>query len=123
MLHMLILSHVHIRSHCTPDKLRATSKSHVHKAIEFDEGTLAIREASFIGRGDLTRESAEEAPFVGPEAIVYLREKLGLTQGQLAEEIGTTKQSIINWEGDKSAPQAKYRKRLAKLQEQAKGKG
>lgn len=39
-----------------------------------------------------------------PERIKYLRQTQGLNQVQLADKLGTTKQSISNWENDNIVP-------------------
>ena len=39
-----------------------------------------------------------------PERIKYLRQTRELNQVQLAEKLGTTKQSISNWENDNIVP-------------------
>ena len=38
------------------------------------------------------------------QRISELRKKNGLTQEQLAEELGTTRQAISKWESEKSSP-------------------
>ena len=42
-----------------------------------------------------------------PRAIWYLRTQLGLTQEDFAEALGTTRQTIINWERGHQTPSNK----------------
>lgn len=46
--------------------------------------------------------------------IKALRKKAGLTQAQLAEEIGTIRTAIANWESGRSNPRAVELPNLAK---------
>ena len=45
--------------------------------------------------------------------LKYLRKKEGLTQQQLADVMGTTKKTVIAWEGKKTAIPAPITKRIA----------
>ena len=47
-----------------------------------------------------------------PERIKYLRQTQGLNQVQLADKLGTTKQSISNWENDNIVPSVDMLKKL-----------
>lgn len=48
-----------------------------------------------------------------PERIKYLRQTQGINQVQLAEKLGTTKQSISNWENDNIVPSIDMLERIA----------
>lgn len=43
------------------------------------------------------------------------RERLGLSQEQLAQQVGVSQQSIANWEANTSSPRAERRKRLQEV--------
>ena len=48
-----------------------------------------------------------------PERIKYLRQTQGLNQVQLADKLGTTKQSISNWENDNIVPSVDMLEKIA----------
>ena len=48
-----------------------------------------------------------------PERIKYLRQTRELNQVQLAEKLGTTKQSISNWENDNIVPSVDMLEKIA----------
>ncbi len=49
------------------------------------------------------------------EEVFNIRKRLGLTQAQLAHEIGTSVVSVSRWENNKSSPILAYVKALEKL--------
>ena len=49
------------------------------------------------------------------EKIYTLRTKSGMTQEQLAEKMGVSRQAISKWESDVSAPELNKLKSLANL--------
>jgi transcriptional regulator with XRE-family HTH domain len=52
--------------------------------------------------------------------IVALRKKLGITQRQLAEEIGSTPATVARWETGQHVPRGGYLKALLELEKKAK---
>ena len=48
-----------------------------------------------------------------PERIKYLRQTQGLNQVQLPDKLGTTKQSISNWENDNIVPSVDMLEKIA----------
>lgn len=60
-------------------------------------------------------EAEEIAPFVSSEMVKEIREKLGLTQQELANKIGAGERTIKTWEAGDSAPQDEFRKKLWEL--------
>ena len=48
-----------------------------------------------------------------PERMKYLRQTQGLNQVQLADKLGTTKQSISNWENDNIVPSVDMLEKIA----------
>lgn len=50
-----------------------------------------------------------------PQRLARERQRLELTQIELATEIGTTKRSVVNWEGGASSPSASVLERYAQL--------
>ena len=49
------------------------------------------------------------------EKILNLRKKANLSQEQLAEKLGVTRQTISNWELNESSPDLKQGKELSKI--------
>ena len=53
-----------------------------------------------------------------PGTILHLRKGLGLSQADFAERLGTTRQTIINWERGHQVPKKMASRLLSALQEQ-----
>lgn len=47
------------------------------------------------------------------DRILHARLRRGLTQGELADAIGTDYRHVLKWEGGKYPPSRRYRERLA----------
>ncbi len=52
--------------------------------------------------------------------IVALRKALGLTQEQLAEMLGTYRETVARWEADRTKPHRLYLQQLEKLRAKVK---
>lgn len=59
---------------------------------------------------------------VTPERIRKLREALGLTQKEMAEELGITRVTIARWETGTAKPKGLYLKALQGLADKARKK-
>lgn len=57
---------------------------------------------------------------ITPERIIKLRQKLGLTQGQLAKILNVSNFSVSHWELGKGAPRAASKQALARLRDMGK---
>ena len=51
-----------------------------------------------------------------PKEIKALRKRLGLTQTQMADKIGVTKTSVLNWENGIAKPSKLARRELERLE-------
>ena len=60
---------------------------------------------------------------IDPERVKRLRQRLGLSQQQLAERLGVTLGSISRWELGKSGPIKPYLERLEALERQVERQG
>jgi DNA-binding transcriptional regulator YiaG len=56
-----------------------------------------------------------DCPAVSPEEIRQLRDRLGLTQQQMAEKLQTTVTTISRWENGARKPRGLYAKALDRL--------
>ena len=50
-----------------------------------------------------------------PENLQYIRTRAGITQEQLAEQLGVSRQSVSKWESDASVPELEKLVRMARL--------
>jgi len=50
-----------------------------------------------------------------PERLKESRNELGLSQAALAEKLGVTKRSVINWEGGSASPSAEILAKYAQI--------
>lgn len=57
-----------------------------------------------------------------PQRVVKLRKALGLTQEQLAEQIGAQRSTVARWELGTHEPRGGYLKSLIELEKKAKNK-
>lgn len=61
------------------------------------------------------RRERSTAPMYSPEEITEKREEMGLTMAEFAEELGTQRQTVSNWENGHSVPMAPHRVKLKRL--------
>jgi DNA-binding transcriptional regulator YiaG len=59
----------------------------------------------------------QTAPWT-PGIILHLRKRLGLSQADFAERLGTTRQTIINWERGHQVPKKMASRLLSALTDQ-----
>ena len=59
----------------------------------------------------------QTAPWT-PGIILHLRKRLGLSQADFAERLGTTRQTIINWERGHQVPKKMASRLLSVLKNQ-----
>ena len=57
---------------------------------------------------------------INAKAIRKIREKLGVSQKDLAKIIGASHLSVCHWESGKSSPRAEFKKRIADLRKMGK---
>jgi DNA-binding transcriptional regulator YiaG len=76
---------------------------------------MALRDST---RAAVDQELGRTAPPMSADDIRALRDRLGLTQGQMAEQVGVSVNTIAGWEAGRTSPRAGNLEALAELGEQ-----
>lgn len=71
------------------------------------------RKIDEIKKRDATKR--KNNPYIKPQQITEIRERLNLTQAQFSEVVGTTQPVVCQWEGGRFHPNHKYREVLNEL--------